>query len=477
MSKERHIAFKAQEYTIDDDFSEADYEFIGDVDSGWQIKRNNQDHLKLGAGYELIKTKLCGICSTDINRRFLPFPLPQITGHEIVATSLDDEEQKFVVEINDTSYYRGDSPLDTFSQSGLYTHSPGKKVIGIDRLPGGFGPYILAPKNSIIPIGDLNEYAAVLIEPFAAALQAVMASPPEEGDTVAVLGPRKLGALLIAALAAYRRFSGRQFEITALARRKNILGLCEQLGADRGIDTSQVSVPPATFDIVYDTTGTAAGFELALTLADREVHLKSTNGQKTCGLDTLTAFVVDELALLAFNDTNLEFTWPGENRTNKTAFLSPGVELTSVPGKTCFQASAGQAGQFLDSDEFDGTLRRFDIAVASSLDEIDQIIRPGTKDEDSILRPRGAILFVGDPGNNPLLNFISRGGKLRSSRCGEFDVALEFLKANRDIADTMAQFMISHKFPSEELVDAFEIAQRSSSLKVVIEHSQQQGGH
>ena len=30
------------------------------------------------------------VCSTDLARRFLPFPLPQVTGHELIAR---DEEQ------------------------------------------------------------------------------------------------------------------------------------------------------------------------------------------------------------------------------------------------------------------------------------------------------------------------------------------------------------------------------------------------
>jgi threonine dehydrogenase-like Zn-dependent dehydrogenase len=473
MSEEMQIAFRAQEYTSDGTFSEAAYEFIGSVDDGWQIRRNNRDHLALGPGYQLIKTRLCGICSTDINRCFLPFPLPQITGHEIVATGLDDENQKFVVEINDTSYYRGDAQLDAFSQSGLQTHSPGKRAIGIDRLPGGFGPYILAPRNSIIPIGDLNEYAAVLMEPFAAALHAVLVSPPEEGDKVAVLGPRKLGALIIAALAAHRRSCGKHFKITALAKRENIAKLCMRLGADESIVISEYNAQahPPMFDIVYDTTGTAAGFELGLKLAKREVHLKSTNGQETCGLDALTAFVVDELSLMPFNDKTVNFSWPEENRCNETVYLSPGVELSSIPGKKCFKGTATQACRVLEDSEFGGTLRRFDLAVASTLKEIDQIIRPRTNDHDSILRPRGTILFTGDAAYNPLLNFISKGGNLRSSRCGEFSSAIELLKENRDIAENIADVLISHVFPSEELVEAFNLAQQSSSLKVVVKHT------
>ena len=102
-----NIKFNALEYTADDKFVNSEYEYSGDKNSGWEIKRNGSDYLKLGSGYELLKTKLCGVCSTDIARRFLPFPLPQITGHELVAETLDGK-QHYVVEINDTPAARGD---------------------------------------------------------------------------------------------------------------------------------------------------------------------------------------------------------------------------------------------------------------------------------------------------------------------------------------------------------------------------------
>ncbi len=171
-----NVRFKAFEYTSDDKFIHAEYAFNGNVDAGWQIQRNGRPYLTLGKGYELLKTRLCGICATDMARIFFPYPLPQITGHEVVAENPETNE-KCVVEINDTPYYRGVENQDIFCKEGLFTHTPGRMVLGIDRLPGGFGPYILAPKKAIIPFGDLNEYSAVLIEPFAAALQAIIASP------------------------------------------------------------------------------------------------------------------------------------------------------------------------------------------------------------------------------------------------------------------------------------------------------------
>ncbi|MBW1898286.1 MAG: alcohol dehydrogenase catalytic domain-containing protein, partial [Deltaproteobacteria bacterium] len=320
------INFNTLEYTDQGLFNEADYMFEGNVDTGWQILRKGQRHLILGEGYRLMKTRMCGICSTDLARRFLPFPLPQVIGHEVIAEDPESME-KSVVEINDTPYSRGDKIQDVFCRSGLHTHSPGRMVLGIDRLPGGFGPYILVPKNAVVPIQDLSEYSGVLIEPFAAAFHAITVSPPGRGDSVAVLGPRRLGALLIAGLKAYRRLSGADFKIYALAKYKNILRLCSSLGSDHEIDLANVNEKSITdrFDIVYDTTGTESGFELALKLAKREVHLKSTSGRKVCGFNNLTPFVVDEFSLLPFSPENIDFIWAGEKRENRKIYAATGV--------------------------------------------------------------------------------------------------------------------------------------------------------
>lgn len=465
------LRFQALEYTINGTFIPSEYEFNGSKSNGWEILRNNRPHLTLGEGYELLKTMLCGICATDLDRKFYPFALPQIIGHEVVVKNLTGR-QKFVVEINDTPYYRGSKTSDIFCSAGLPTHSPGRMVLGIDRLPGGFGPYILAPCKAVIPIENLSEQTAVLIEPFAAALHAVNASPPQHNDTIAVLGPRRLGTLLIAALSAYKHASGKQFKIYALARRQSVLDLCRRLGADVTINVSATNLTSfkQRFDIVYDTTGSALGFDAALSLAKRELHLKSTTGQPTCGLDNLTAFVVDELSLLPFNEANLEFKWAPENRPNETLYLSPNTELPQNFKKNTYRMSPFDAQAILDSQEFDQRLPRFDIAVASTLEDIDSIIRPSKNNENALVRPRGAILFQGNTGSNPLLQFIARGGRLTSSRCGDFRPAIRILEDHADIADKMAHYCISHMFPVESLDTAFQYATHPSAIKVIVKH-------
>ncbi|NBU98773.1 MAG: threonine dehydrogenase, partial [Spirochaetia bacterium] len=246
--------FHAMEYTSQDSFISSEYTFEGDELKGWDISRNGEKYLKLSKGYKLLKTKACGVCSTDIDRRFLPFPLPQIIGHELIAE--DPLTKKlYAVEINDTLQARGAEQLDSFCSTGLPTHSPSRMVLGIDRLPGGFGPYILAPKNAMVEIKGIDENTGVLIEPFSAALQAVTSSPPKENSTVAVLGPRRLGSLIIGALSIYRKSSGINFKIVSIARHDHLLQLSLNLGADEVIDLRKNTDDLNNkFDIVYDTT-------------------------------------------------------------------------------------------------------------------------------------------------------------------------------------------------------------------------------
>ncbi|MCX7999633.1 MAG: hypothetical protein N3A69_11890, partial [Leptospiraceae bacterium] len=66
------VKFSALEYQEDDSFQKVDYEFSGNEENGWMIYRNGDLHIALGKGYKLLKTVACGVCSTDLDRRFFP---------------------------------------------------------------------------------------------------------------------------------------------------------------------------------------------------------------------------------------------------------------------------------------------------------------------------------------------------------------------------------------------------------------------
>jgi len=467
-----NIRFSALDYTAGDSFEHAEYEFKGNTKGGWAILRNGSEYLRLGPGYRLLRVELCGVCATDLSRRFLPFPLPQVLGHEVVAAD-PETGVRFVVEINDTHAARGETSQDPFCNNGLPTHCPDRMVLGIDRLPGGFGPYILAPVHAAIPVGALSPRTAVLVEPFAAALHAVRSSPPRDGDSVAVLGPRRLGLLLIAALRAHQRDANVKIRITALGRHEELLGIAREMGADLAINIDHAAPRSMaeSFDIVYDTTGSMEGFKSALVFSRRELHLKSTNGKDFHGLRHLTELVVDELSILPRSRESMGFHWENEDRVNEWAYVAPAASSAGIPHEIAsFQGGFGAAEEFLRSERFASRLPRFDLGFASNLEEIARIIRPAASHERSLVRPRGAILFRGDPGSHPLLKFIASGRVLRSSRCGDFSRAISLLEGNPDIAGLLGNRMITHSFPVERLPEAFAAARGRDAIKVVVSH-------
>ncbi|CAG8460420.1 4106_t:CDS:2, partial [Dentiscutata heterogama] len=330
------VEFKVPEYNRDASFSLAKYSFRAksenpDIDEGWIVYRNDESFLTVGKGYVVVKGKYCGICSTDLARRFLPFELPQIIGHEAVALH---QSKPVVIEINASHFARGITNESTchFCNTGLSTQCPDRITLGINQQPGGLAPYILAPINAIVPIPDnLSLKSSILVEPFAAALHAVETTPPNNGHEVAVLGPRKLGILILAALYSYRKKYNLDFTTTAIFHKdpppQPLYDLAQQFDAQ--INTSSSLLPDQKFDIIFDTTGSPEGFLHAIKLCKKILHLKSTHGREVCGLRRMTDLVVDEFSLLKFEQKSLEFSWPGEilgKRRNPNVFVSPSVD-------------------------------------------------------------------------------------------------------------------------------------------------------
>ena len=309
-----------------------------------------------------------------------------------------------------------------------------------------------------------------LIEPFAACLQAILASPPKNGDKVAVLGPRRLGSLLLTALIAYRNSSKVNFEISGIVRHDHLMELIQKIGVDNAIDLRKINLEDFKnhFDIVYDTTASVSGFETALKIAKDEIHLKTTNGQENFGLKHLTELVVDELSILNFSEENLNFHWENENRKNHLIYSSLKFPIKN---REIFTGSVKDAEFFLSQKHFNDEIERFDLGIATDLNEIDSIIRPNKNHQNSILRPKSAILYKQTKKvDNPILKFVSSGGKIRSSRCGDFKKAIKLLKENPKIQDIMKTYIITNMLPIGEISEGFKTAKNSKNIKVILKH-------
>ncbi len=474
------IAFEALDFCADQTFAKARYRYQGDEAHGWRVERDGQAVLQLGPGYRLLRVRECGVCSTDLARSFLPFPLPQVLGHEVVAE--DELGRRYVVEINASHAARGLSDDCPFCSAGLQTHCPDRITLGIHDLPGGFGPWILAPVAACLEVpAAVPDSAAVLVEPFAAALHAVQMVRPRAGERVAVLGPRRLGMLVVAALAGVRarmRERGEDFAVEAVVRDPALQDLARQFGADR---THVVGDPDQladqTFDVVIDTTGNPAGLDLAVRLARREVHLKSTHGKPAGGLARLTELVVDELSIRRMPDSDPGFENAPWNFRCRCAEQPRIAWLAKAEPPSWLQATAvvlrGDAAQLAQQfASADGSLPRADAAVVDSAALVDAAIRPRTGIEAPLIRPRGPVLLLGDADvdQSTLLQAVrDRGLSLTSSRCGDFQPALQMLATDPELRQ-IGQRLVTHEFGAGDLTTAFRTARSRECIKAVVTH-------
>lgn len=462
------------EYRIDGSFETNSYRLEGGPETGWRVSRNGEPHLSFAKGYVLLRARSCGVCSTDLARRFLPFPLPQIIGHEVLAT--DQSNRRVVAEINASHRALGQDEIEcVYCDHGLPTHCPERRVLGIHDLPGGFGPFLLAPQKALLEVpSEISDAAAVLMEPFAAALHAAHTLLRRASETIAVLGTRRLGLLTIAALAAERRRQGLSFHLVGLSRHERLRKLACALGADEAATPPRHPTGKPIAEVVVDTTGSPEGLELAVALAEREVHLKSTHGQRAAGLEHLTEAVVDEIELGHFQarpalpHERLRF-----GRSERPLVLWQSEEAVPDGFDQSFDCvkerdpERARSALALHRPE----LPSADLAVVDHATGVDRALRPWAEREEGLVRARGRIEVarVSDP-DGPLLHALrDRNLELSTSRCGDFKKALDLLEADVELSSRLPQ-LITHRLQANRLAEAFEIAQGPESIKVVVDH-------
>jgi threonine dehydrogenase-like Zn-dependent dehydrogenase len=440
-----------------------DIEAAGD---GWCVRREGRPHLAVGPGHRLLRVSHCGVCATDLARVHLPFPLPQVCGHEVVA--LDDEGRPVVLEINDSCAARG---LPAAAQCahcrlGLPRHCPERLVLGIDRLPGGFGPFLLAPVHAVVPVpAGMDPLTATFAEPFAAAWHAVTSLRPAAGERVAVLGAGRLGTLVVAALAAWRRRHGGPDAILVVTRRPQQASAARALGAD---EVRDVATAPANLaEVVIETTGAPEGLETALRLAVREVHLKSTTGQPSGGIRHATALVVDELTVAPAGAGAV----PEAARGGRAVVVALGGDASAVSGDVR-RGEDARALQAELADDVGVPLAAADTVVVSSSAMLDAAIRPASAPR-GLVRPRGLLVVAPDAERDSslLTAVLQKGLRLSSSRCGDLRAALPVLAEMADLGSRL----VTARVPAHALPAAWAAA-RARSGKVVVTHPDGLGG-
>ncbi|ABW67128.1 zinc-dependent alcohol dehydrogenase [Desulfosudis oleivorans] len=258
-----------------------------------------------GADWVKIQTCYCGLCGSDLNLIMLhdspsaqPFTsFPCIMGHEFVGRIVEAGAgvQGFAtgdaVAVNPTigCEIRGISPLCPACRAGrpgncdnqaMGRFSPGMFLGLISDLNGGFAPYVVAHKSQLFHIPDsLALKTAVMTEPVAVALQAVLDNPPGADDTVLVIGGGVIGNLIVQSA----RVLAPGCRIAVVEPSPLAADLVQDLGADAVVRPGEIfdaavamtggalyrpmlgaPILKGGFDRVYDTVGSSATLNTAM---------------------------------------------------------------------------------------------------------------------------------------------------------------------------------------------------------------------
>jgi threonine dehydrogenase-like Zn-dependent dehydrogenase len=242
---------------------------------------------KLRPGWALVRVRLAGICSTDVEilRGYHDFHgtpghefVGEVTEVEAVATR---EKEKWIGrrvcgEINVACSAYGFKPLCGFCQRGWKTHCARRTVLGIVAHDGAFAEYLALPLENLHLVPDkVNDEQAVFVEPLAAACQVLQQVDGKKFRSAVVLGDGKLAQLIARVLrAAFPRvvMQGKHERKLALARRAGI-----QTKKVRG-DGSDLKRIKESYALVVEATGSPSGMAMGQQMTEPRgtLVLKST---------------------------------------------------------------------------------------------------------------------------------------------------------------------------------------------------------
>ncbi len=254
----------------------------------------------LQPGQALLRMRLAGICSTDLELVRGYYPYAGIPGHEFVGEVAALQPypgqaaqgwvgQRVVGEINLTCSSVQGEPCEA-CRSGRPTHCERRRVLGIASHDGAFAEYLTLPLENLHRVPEnVPDEAAVFTEPLAAALEIQDQINIRPSDRVLVVGAGRLGLLVAQTLA----LTG--CDLAVAARRPAPRRLLADWGI-RSLDPGEI--PAGRMDVVVEASGSPDGFALAR----RALRTRGTLVLKSTYAGDLqvnfSSVVVDELTLV-----------------------------------------------------------------------------------------------------------------------------------------------------------------------------------
>jgi threonine dehydrogenase-like Zn-dependent dehydrogenase len=237
-----------------------------------------------------IRTKLAGICNTDLEVVRGYAEIQGVLGHEFVGI-VDQAEDGSMVGRRVVGEISASCRVCPTCRAGRYTHCPTRTTLGIRNRDGVLADAFCMPAANLHPLpDDLPDEAAVFTEPLAAACQVLEQIQVRPTDRVIVLGDGKLG-LLVAQVVALTGC-----DLVAVGRHAEKLAILSARGVATQLDGAEIE---GGADLVIECTGQREGFRRARELVRPRgtLVLKSTYHGDQVPTD-LSRLVVDEIRVL-----------------------------------------------------------------------------------------------------------------------------------------------------------------------------------
>ncbi|MBN2148185.1 MAG: alcohol dehydrogenase catalytic domain-containing protein [Anaerolineales bacterium] len=244
----------------------------------------------LASGEALLRMRLAGICSTDLELMRGYYPFRGIPGHEFVGDVVQaPDEPSWVGErvVGEINIMCG---VCSACRAGRSSHCEQRAALGIRNWDGAFAEYLRLPLRNLHRVPDgVPDEAAVFAEPLAAALEIQQQVHIRPVDRVLVIGAGRLGQLIAQSL----RLCGCELQVVARHPFQRDLLIQRSI-----LTIEEKAVRNAVYDVVVEATGNPAGFALARKAVRPRgtIILKSTyKGDVEINLSSL---VVDEVTVV-----------------------------------------------------------------------------------------------------------------------------------------------------------------------------------
>ena len=272
----------------------------------------------LEANQVLIKVRLAGVCSTDLEMLRGYYAFTGIPGHEFVGEVVDDNGHPDLMGkrvIGDINISCGECERCLHQEP---TQCMRRRTLGIFDYNGVFAEFVKLPAQNLTVVPEsVSDVLAVFTEPTAAALRILEQVQVSPSDRVILVGAGRLGLLIAQVL----KNTGCNLKV--VVRRPEPAAILDGFGI-KAVYAEELSGELA--DIVVEATGSPEGFALSrsLTRARGTLVLKSTfAGDLSINLSKL---VVDEVTLVGSRCGN----YPAGLRALATGLVQVGGMVDSV---------------------------------------------------------------------------------------------------------------------------------------------------